>query len=140
MGIRIDHKQSLQEVTDIGNTTTNDMIIRSNKKILFTSTNDADTQTYIRNDNATSSILILGAGAGMTAKLNGTGLGINGSATGLSLLNCTSTNQYSTPLPRMTTTQKNALGSLLEGAMVYDITLHKICVYNGTAWETVTSI
>lgn len=42
-------------------------------------------------------------------------------------------------IPRMTTAQKNAISSPLEGLIVYDITLHKLCVYTGSAWETVTS-
>lgn len=43
-------------------------------------------------------------------------------------------------LPRMTTTQKNAIASPAEGLEVYDLTLKKKCFYNGTAWETITSI
>jgi len=43
-------------------------------------------------------------------------------------------------LPRMTTTQKNAIASPAEGLEVYDSTLKKKCFYNGTAWETITSI
>lgn len=42
--------------------------------------------------------------------------------------------------PRMTTTQKNAISSPAEGLVVYDTTLHKLCVYTGSAWETVTSL
>ena len=42
-------------------------------------------------------------------------------------------------LPRMTTTQKNAISSPAEGLMVYDTTLHKLSVFTGTVWETVTS-
>jgi hypothetical protein len=41
--------------------------------------------------------------------------------------------------PRMTTTQKNAIASPAEGLEVFDLTLHKKCVYTGSAWETVTS-
>lgn len=41
--------------------------------------------------------------------------------------------------PRMTTTQKNNLVAV-EGMEVYDKTLHKKCVYTGSAWETITSI
>lgn len=41
--------------------------------------------------------------------------------------------------PRMTTTQKNNISSPAEGLMVYDTTLHKLSVYTGSAWETVTS-
>ena len=42
--------------------------------------------------------------------------------------------------PRMTTTQKNAISSPAQGLMVFDTTLAKLCVYNGTTWETITSI
>ena len=41
--------------------------------------------------------------------------------------------------PRMTTTQKNAIGAPAAGLMVYDTTLNKLCVFT-TAWETITSI
>ena len=41
--------------------------------------------------------------------------------------------------PRMTTTQKNAISSPAEGLMVYDLTLHKLSIYTGAAWQTVTS-
>lgn len=42
--------------------------------------------------------------------------------------------------PRMTTTQKNAISSPAEGLVVYDLTLHKLCVFTGSAWETITSL
>ena len=42
--------------------------------------------------------------------------------------------------PRVTTTQKNAIATPAAGLMVFDTTLVKLCVYNGTAWETITSI
>jgi hypothetical protein len=41
--------------------------------------------------------------------------------------------------PKVTTAQKNAIAAPAEGLMVYDTTLHKLCVYTGAAWETVTS-
>jgi len=41
--------------------------------------------------------------------------------------------------PTMTTAEKNALAAV-EGAFVYDLTLHKLCVYTGAAWEAVTSV
>jgi hypothetical protein len=55
------------------------------------------------------------------------------------LLNVTSTTQ-GILFPRMTTTQKNAIGTPAAGLVVFDTTLVKLCVYNGTAWETITSI
>lgn len=42
--------------------------------------------------------------------------------------------------PRMTTAQKNAIGTPATGLVIYDTTLNKLCVYTGAAWETVTSI
>jgi len=42
-------------------------------------------------------------------------------------------------LPRMTTTQKNAIASPAAGLMVYDTTLNKLCVRTASTWETITS-
>lgn len=53
-------------------------------------------------------------------------------------LDVTSTTQ-GVLFPRMTTTQKNAITSPTEGLMVYDTVLHALCLYNGTAWVTVTA-
>lgn len=41
--------------------------------------------------------------------------------------------------PRMTTVQKLAIPSPAEGLEVYDLTLHKLCVFTGSVWETITS-
>jgi hypothetical protein len=41
--------------------------------------------------------------------------------------------------PNYTTVQKNAL-SVNTGALVFDTTLQKLCVYTATGWETVTSV
>jgi hypothetical protein len=43
-------------------------------------------------------------------------------------------------LPRMTTTQKNAITTPATGLVLYDSTLNKLCVYTGSAWETITSV
>jgi hypothetical protein len=40
---------------------------------------------------------------------------------------------------RMTTSQKNSISSPTEGLIVYDNTLHKLCVFTGGLWETVSS-
>jgi len=54
-------------------------------------------------------------------------------------LDVTSTTRAFAP-PRMTTTQKNAISSPVEGSIVYDLTLHKLCVFTGSVWETITSL
>jgi len=41
--------------------------------------------------------------------------------------------------PTVTTAQKDAL-SVSRGALVFDTTLDKLCVYTGSAWETITSV
>jgi hypothetical protein len=41
--------------------------------------------------------------------------------------------------PRMTGAQKSAISSPAAGLVVFDTSLSKLCVYNGSAWETVTS-
>jgi len=42
--------------------------------------------------------------------------------------------------PNMTTTQKTAIGTPGAGLVVFDTTLAKLCVYNGSAWQTITSV
>ena len=42
--------------------------------------------------------------------------------------------------PNMTTTQKNAVSSPAAGVVVFDTTLAKLCVYSGSAWQTITSV
>jgi hypothetical protein len=39
----------------------------------------------------------------------------------------------------VTTAQKNAL-SAVSGRIVFDTTLGKLCVYTGSAWQTITSV
>jgi len=41
-------------------------------------------------------------------------------------------------VPVVTTTQKNAL-TVTAGYLVFDSTLGKLCIYTGSAWQTVTS-
>ena len=40
----------------------------------------------------------------------------------------------------LTTTQKNAISSPATGLVIFDTTLAKLCVYSGSAWQTVTSV
>lgn len=40
-------------------------------------------------------------------------------------------------LPRMTTTQQNAISSPTEGLLIYDNVLHQLSNYNGTSWTAV---
>jgi len=51
------------------------------------------------------------------------------------LLNLSSSSKGLLP-PSMTTAQKNAIVSPAEGLTVYDLTLHALSYFNGTAWKT----
>jgi hypothetical protein len=42
-------------------------------------------------------------------------------------------------VPVLTTTEKNAIALPETGAVIFDSTLGKLCVYTGAAWETITS-
>jgi hypothetical protein len=65
------------------------------------------------------------------------GIGIASPITA-ALLHLSSTTKGFLP-PVMTTAQKTAISSPPAGLMVYDSTLHKLCVYTGAAWETIAS-
>ena len=42
-------------------------------------------------------------------------------------------------LPRMTSTQRDAIANPVEGLEIYNLTTHKKNVFTGSAWEAVTS-
>lgn len=42
--------------------------------------------------------------------------------------------------PIFTTTEKNAIVTPNIGAVVFDTTLGKLCLYTGVTWQTVTSL
>lgn len=56
-----------------------------------------------------------------------------------SALEVTSTTQ-GVRFPVMTTAQKNAIGTPVAGLVIFDTTLAKLCVYSGSAWQTITSV
>lgn len=50
-----------------------------------------------------------------------------------------SINSFGAFFPSYTTTQKTALTGTV-GMVVFDSTLVKLCVYSGSAWQTITSV
>jgi hypothetical protein len=67
------------------------------------------------------------------------GLAVGGTADALALATFSSTTK-GLLIPRMTTTQKNAItGSIPTGLLVYDTTLLAINHYNGSAWSSISS-
>ena len=66
-------------------------------------------------------------------------VGIGATANASALLDVQSTTK-GVRMPNMTTTQKNAISSPAAGLIVFDTTLAKLCVYSGSAWQTITSV
>jgi hypothetical protein len=104
------------------------------------------TPTGLRTDGATQSVNLAVGGTfyNNTPPTNGAiiqgtlGIGTS-SPVSSALLDITSTTKGFLP-PRMTTTEKNAIGSPAAGLVVYDTTLNKLCVRTASTWETITSI
>ena len=67
------------------------------------------------------------------------GIGATTTISASAILQVTSTTQGFLP-PRMPTGQKTTIISAVAGLIVYDTTLNKLCVHNGSAWETITSV
>jgi hypothetical protein len=103
--------------------------------------NGAGTE-YARIQADNTSSLQFGAGSTGAEKmrLDSSGnLGIGVTANASAILDAQSTTK-GVRMPNMTTTQKNAIASPAAGLMVFDTTLAKLCVYSGSAWQTITSI
>lgn len=73
----------------------------------------------------------------ITINSNSIGIGVN-SNNASALLQADSTTKGFL-MPRMTTTQKNAIVTPATGLMVFDTDLGKLCVFS-TTWQTVTSV
>jgi len=138
MGVRLESKPSLQEVTNVGSTTTNN-IIHSNTTLLVKFGSVNATTAYL--GTMTNNSLVFRANDSSVGIMNPDGSWAFGDSNtnNKAIVTMNSTTKGFSP-PRMTTTQKNAITGPTEGLVLYDLTLHKLCVYNGTTWETVTSI
>jgi hypothetical protein len=80
------------------------------------------------------SALILGTQSTERMRINSVGVGIGATSINASArLQVDSTTQGLLP-PRMTTTEKLAIGTPAAGLMVYDTTLNQMSYYNGTIW------
>jgi hypothetical protein len=97
-----------------------------------TSTDDSGTLVFGRRTGVSTSI--------ESARIDSSGnLGIGTTANASAILDAQSTTK-GVRMPNMTTTQKNAIASPAAGLMVFDTTLAKLCVYSGSAWQTITSV
>jgi hypothetical protein len=144
MAYIIKHGFGLQEVIDISSTVT----IENNKTVLYVKNSNNNKIISLGSETGGHSVFYLADSTGV----NKIGLfsgwyswmeksfHIGGvvSSDSSSILETSSTTRGFLP-PRMTTTQKNAISSPATGLVVYDTTLNKLCVYTGSAWETITS-
>ena len=110
----------------------------------YTRVNGASGQGVDLRVNDTNVVVVTSTGVAVTGTLSTTGnctLGDAGtdSHTVNGGLTVTSTT-LPFIVPRMTTAQKNAVGTPTSGSVVYDTTLGKLCIYGAAAWETVTSV
>ena len=138
MGAEIKGIPAIQEVCTVGNTittTTNGtsaLIIKNAAATMivdFSSGATGTGQIYVKNNGGGTFCVLSG--------LNGIVVGSNTiDASSILVVNSTTKGFL---LPRMTTAQKNAIGTPTEGLIVYDTDLHKACVRVAAAWETISS-
>jgi len=106
----------------------------------------AASSRYFISVNNTSNFLAIG-GNGGTAPTSGAinigsggSVGIGTSSVSSSAILDIQSTTLGVRMPNMTTTQKNAISGPVAGLIVFDTTLAKLCVYSGSAWQTITSI
>ena len=80
------------------------------------------------------SISTLLIGVGTTQPISTVDFSLAGQSLGGTLAN----KMFMIP-PKVTTAQRGNLAGLVSGAMIYNTNLNKLQVYNGSAWETITS-
>ena len=91
--------------------------------------------------NETSSYLNFYTANAERARIDSSGnLGIGTTSPNASAILDAQSTTKGVRFPNMTTTQKNAISSPAAGLVVFDTTLAKLCVYSGSAWQTITSI
>ena len=138
---------------DVYSTTQRNQIAMSGSNVVAIRWNTTDPNTNERNWEIVNNIDAQGAlsfrtGATQTADptttrmvidFNGN-VGIGTSSPNASAILDAQSTTKGVRMPNMTTTQKNAISSPAAGLMVFDTTLAKLCVYSGSAWQTITSI
>jgi len=119
----------------------------SNGGVVQIQNSDSSVQAYWLNTSAlvsfgsiTSTPLGFLIGNSEQMRLTSTGLGIGTSSPSASAILDAQSTTKGVRMPNMTTTQKNAIASPAAGLMVFDTTLAKLCVYSGSAWQTITSV
>lgn len=118
-------------------------VIQNRMDISFSNSGNSTVFMGIINPDFSTMIGVLGTRDGGSNKatiyMRNQQVGIGNSVPATSAILDVSSTTKGVLLPRMTTTEKNAISSPATGLVVYDTTLNKLCVYTGAAWQTVTS-
>ena len=118
------------------NSSGNWIFTKTNSASLYSQTDRQHTWYYAASGTAGTQITFTQA---MTLDASGN-LGIGTTSPSASAILDAQSTTKGVRMPNMTTTQKNAISSPAAGLMVFDTTLAKLCVYSGSAWQTITSI
>jgi len=128
---------TLQNVTDVGNTTSN-AIIHSDG---VTSVVMKRTGTTGNIGTSSPSVLDIIISNIPQARLSSGGLCVGtstGNAVSSAQLQVVATTKGFL-MPVLTTAQRDAIVAPATGLMIYNSSTNKLCVYTGAAWETITS-
>lgn len=97
--------------------------------------------SVLNNDTNASNFTTFNVGSSERMRIDSSGnVGIGTSSPSASAILDAQSTTKGVRMPNMTTTQKNAISSPAAGLMVFDTTLAKLCVYSGSAWQTITSV
>jgi hypothetical protein len=127
---------ALNDVTKVGKTITASAV--SEKQIIIKNSGGNEILTIETSGGDAGIIYIKDSGGAVKGFWGSTSANIGGnSSIASSVLSCETTTKGFLP-PKLTTVQRNAIGSPTTGLIVFDTDLQQICVYVTGKWQKVT--